>query len=331
MLPTEAYERAAAALRDADEVALACHVNPDADAMGSMLGLGLHLRGLGKRVVASAPNAPVDLPRWIPALPGNDLLVPPGEMPKRPAVMASLDAADLARLDGLGSAMQRAATSICIDHHRTNEGFGTINLVDPDAAATAIVVYRLLGHLDGEISDDTAACLYAGIVTDTGRFQYEAASPEVLRIAADLRERSFDHVRLSQALYDDSSVGYLRLLGSVMPRVRHVPEARLVWTFVSRKDLDDAGVAAQDTDDMIDLLRTAREADVAAVIKEQPGGGFKVSMRSRGETDVAAVAEAFGGGGHRLAAGFTSKESLDETAARLIDALAELNPVSAAP
>ena len=331
MLPTESYARAASALSEADGVVLACHVNPDADAMGSMLGLGLHLREQGKRVVASAPNQPDDLPRWVEALPGTDLLVPPGDVPKEPALMVSLDAADIARLEGLGPAMQRARTSICIDHHRSNPGFGTIDLVDPEAAATAIVVYRLLEHVGGEIGDDTAACLYAGIVTDTGRFQFEAASPEVLRIAADLRERSFDHVRLSQALYADSSVGYLRLLGSVMPRVEHVPEANLVWTYVTREDLKAAEVPTQDTDDMIDLVRTAREADVAAVLKEQVGGGYKVSMRSRGDTDVSSLAAAFGGGGHRLAAGYTSKASIRETRDALVDALVELNPVSAAP
>ena len=331
MLTIEQLDEAAQVLRDASEVALACHVNPDADAMGSMLGLGIHLRDRGVRVTAASPNAFDDLPRWVDALPGRDLLVPPGEFPKKPVVAVTLDAADLGRLDGLAPAVQRASTSVCIDHHRTNEGFGTINLVDPEAAATAVVVYRLLERLGDPIGDDAAACLYAGIVTDTGRFQFEAASPDVLRIAAELRERSFDHTRLAQSLYADSSLGYLRLLGTVLPRVRHVPEANLIWTYITRGDLEEADVAMQDTDDLIDLIRTAREADVTAVAKEQMGGGYKVSMRSRGDTDVSAVAEAFGGGGHRLAAGYTSKASLEETHEALVDALADVNPVSAAP
>jgi phosphoesterase RecJ-like protein len=332
MLPPEAFDEAVSALDAAGEVALACHVNPDADAMGSMLGLGLHLRERGKRVVAASPNRIDDLPRWIEVLPGRDLLVPPGDFPKKPGLVVTLDAADPSRLEGLYPAVERAAISICVDHHRTNPGFGTINLVDPEAAATAVLVYRLLERLGGEIGPASAACLYAGIVTDTGRFQYEAASPDVLRIAAELRERPFDHTRLAEALYADSTLGYLRLLGAVLPRVGHVPEANLVWTSVTRKDLEEAEVPMSDTDELIDLIRTAREADVAAVIKEQMGGGYKVSMRSRGDTDVAQVAEAFGGGGHRLAAGYTSKApSLERTRDDLVEALVQVNPVTAAP
>jgi phosphoesterase RecJ-like protein len=322
-------DRAARVLRDADEVTLVCHVNPDADAMGSMLGLACFLARRGTRVVASAPNRPADLPRWVQALPGTEHLVAPGDLPKSPAVVVTLDAADVARLDGLAHLVKRGGTVICIDHHRTNPGFGTINVIDPEASATAELVFRLIQAMGGDYDADVATNLYAGLVTDTGRFQYESASPEVLRMAADLREHPFDHSRLAQALYADGSVAYLRLLGTVLERVTFVPEAGLVWTHLTRRELEDGGVPIQDTDDLIDLVRTAREADVAAVIKEQRDGGWKVSLRSRGDTDVAAVAGTFGGGGHRLAAGYTSKASLGETAASLVDALVQVNPAAA--
>jgi bifunctional oligoribonuclease and PAP phosphatase NrnA len=331
MVSAESLDAAADALRDAAHVTLVCHVNPDADAMGSMLGLARYLADRGATVVASSPNRPDDLPRWIEALPGREHLVPPGDLPKAPPVVVTLDAADVGRLDGLSHLVDRAGTVICIDHHRTNPGFGTINLIDPAASATAELVYRLIEHMGGGFGPDVAACLYAGLVTDTGRFQFESTSPEVLRIAADLRERTFDHSRLAQALYADGSVAYLRLLGTALDRVSLVPEANLVWTHVTRKDLADNKVPIQETDDLIDIIRTAREADVAAVIKEQRDGGWKVSLRSRGDTDVAAVAEAFGGGGHRLAAGYTSKASLDETVRALTDALVGSNPVTARP
>jgi bifunctional oligoribonuclease and PAP phosphatase NrnA len=323
---TDAIDDAIRVLRDAEEVTLVCHVNPDADAMGSMLGLACFLSGRGTRVVASSPNRPDDLPRWVQALPGTEHLVPPGDLPKSPAVVVTLDAADVARLDGLAHLVQRGGTVICIDHHRTNPGFGTINVIDPEASATAELVYRLIKRSGGELDADVAANLYAGLVTDTGRFQYEAASPQVLRIAAELREQPFDHARLAQALYADGSVAYLRLLGTVLDRVAFVPEAKLVWTHMTRKELEDGEVPIQDTDDLIDIVRTAREADVAAVIKEQRDGGWKVSLRSRGDTDVSAVAGSFGGGGHRLAAGYTSKAPLDETVQRLVDALAASAP-----
>jgi bifunctional oligoribonuclease and PAP phosphatase NrnA len=331
MVPPEAYQAAARALTEASHITLVCHVNPDADAMGSMLGLANYLADQGKEVAAASPNRPQDLPRWVEVLPGREHLVAPGDLPKQPAVLVTLDAADLARLDGLSHLVERAGTSICIDHHRTNPGFGQVNLIDPNASATAEVVYRLITRMGGDLSPAVAACLYAGLVTDTGRFQYGSTSPEVLRIAADLRERAFDHARLAQALYADGSVAYLHLLGTVLARVKHVPEADLVWAYCTRRDLEAAGVPVQETDDLIDLVRTAREADVSAVLKEQRDGGYKVSLRSRGDTDVAQVAETFGGGGHRLAAGYTSKASMEETIDSLLDTLVAENPAGHAP
>jgi bifunctional oligoribonuclease and PAP phosphatase NrnA len=331
VLPAEALDRAVGLLRDAERAVLVCHVNPDADAMGSMLGLGVFLAGRGTEVSATVPNGLGDLPRWVESLPGRELLVAPRDLPKEPPVVVTLDAADRGRLDGLDHLVERAGTSVCIDHHRTNPGFATINLIDPDASATAEIVYRLLGRIGGQIGPDVAACLYAGLVTDTGRFQFESATPEVLRIAADLRERAFDHTRLSQALYEDNSLEFLRLLGTILERATLVPEADLVWTWLTRKDLEGARVAIQETEDLIDVLRTARESDVAAVAKEQRDGGFKVSMRSRGKTNVAAIAERFGGGGHRLAAGYTSKADLDQTGKALVAALTEARAARSGP
>jgi phosphoesterase RecJ-like protein len=317
----KALDEAARILAEAKEAVLVCHVNPDPDAMGSMLGLARFLDSRGTKVLASSPNGLDDLPRWMEALPGREYLVAPGDVPKEPPLVVTLDAADVARLDGLAHLVDRAGTVIVIDHHRTNEGFGTINVIDPDAAATAEIVFRLIERIGGGFGPDVAVCLYAGLVTDTGRFQFEATTPEVLRIAAALREQAFDQSRLSQALYEDNSLAYLRLLARLLERLTHVPQADLVWTHVGRRDLEDAGVPIQETDDLIDLVRTAREADVAAVLKEQVGGGFKVSMRSRGRTDVAAIAAKFGGGGHRLAAGYSSKGSVEETSGALVEAL----------
>ncbi len=325
-LPDGVLDRAAEALVGAGEVALVCHVNPDPDALGSMLGLALFLKGRGKRVAATWPNGLHAAPRWLEALPGREHVVAPRDMPKASDVVVTLDAAGVDRLGGLSHLLHKAATSICIDHHRTNPGFATINLIDPEAAATAELVFRLIGRMGGDLDGDVAACLYAGLISDTGRFQYESATPEVLRIAAELRERPFDHATLGQALYADSSLPALKVLATSLERARMVPEAGLVWTYLDRADLKAAGVEIQETDDIMDVLRTAREADVAAVLKERSEGGYKVSLRSRGDTDVAAVTGAFGGGGHRLAAGYSSDDGREETVKSLVDALVAARP-----
>jgi len=319
---TDALDRAATVLREATTVVIACHVNPDPDALGSTLGLSNHLRGMGKTTICSFPNEPFELPRWLDELPGADALVPPSDVPKEPQVMVTCDVASMDRLAMLAPKAVRAKHLIWIDHHVSNEGLGSIPLIDPAASSTCEIVWRLLERLGGEVSVETAACLYAGLVTDTGRFQYQAVTPSTIRIAAQLREFPFDHTRLVQALYEDNSLAYLRVLAVALERARLESDVDLVWTYLTQADLAEAGVAPNEADDLIDVIRTAREADVTGVLKQQRDGRFKVSVRSRGGHDLSAVATAFGGGGHRLAAGYTSETGPAETVAALRHALA---------
>ena len=324
-----ALDAAANVLSDATDVALACHVNPDPDALGSMLGLSAFLRSRGARTVCSYGNDPFELAPWVGALPGTDGLVPPRDFPKDPAVLVTLDSASIDRLGQLAPAAARAGTVIWIDHHVSNEGLGTIPVIDPGSSSTAELVYRLMKRMGGDIPTESAACLWAGIVTDTGRFQYESTTPETLRLAAELRSYPFEHAGLAQALFEDNSVAYLRVLAVALQRLVFDDGVGLVWTYVTQTDLADAGAGVGETDDMIDVIRTAREADVAAVLKQQRDGRFKVSMRSRGGTDLATVAAGFGGGGHRLAAGYTSKVGALETIRLLTAAILEARSRSA--
>jgi phosphoesterase RecJ-like protein len=296
-------------------------VNPDADALGSMLGLSAFLRSRGVETVCSYPNEPLHPPRWASWLPGAEDLVAVKDFPKQPAVMVTCDCAAFDRLGALGPVSERAGEVIWIDHHRSNDGLGTIALVDPDASSTCEMVVRLIDAMGGGMGDDTALCLYAGLVTDTGKFQYEATTPETLRVAARLREHAFDHSGLVQALYEDNPEAYLRLVGTALDRIDRVEDADLVWTYLTQSDLRDAGIRPGETEDLIDVVRTARDVDVAAIVKQQQDGRFKVSVRSRGGHDLSAIAATFGGGGHRLAAGYTSAHGPAETIARLATAL----------
>ncbi|MEA2551452.1 MAG: bifunctional oligoribonuclease and phosphatase NrnA [Actinomycetota bacterium] len=315
------FERAGAVLSSAPAVAIACHVNPDADALGSMLGLASVLRARGVDVTTSVPNDPFSVPPWLRLLPGGEHLTPAHDFPQAPDVMVTCDCASSDRLQQLLPIAKAAKELIWIDHHRSNDGLGTIPLVDPDASSTCEMVYRLLTAMGAELTDDAAVCLYAGLVTDTGRFQYQATTPETLRVAAALREHPFDHARLVQALYEDNGRDYLGVVGAALGRLRFVPEVDLVWTYLTQADLSEAGVHPNETDDLIDVIRTDREADVAVLVKQQPDGAFKVSARSRGAHDLSVIAQKFGGGGHRLAAGYTSEVGPVETIDLLVAAL----------
>ncbi len=326
-----ALDRAAGALSSATTVALACHVNPDPDAIGSMLGLACYLAARGTEVVCSWGNDPLARPSWLAVLDGNVPIVEPRAFPSAPPVMVALDTAAPDRLGMLLASAEQSREVIVIDHHRTNPGFGSILVLDPAASSTAELVFRLIERMGGELPDASAGYLYAGLVTDTGRFQYEATTPETLRVAAELRRHPFDHVRLAQALFEEGSVASIKLTAVALQRVALVPEASLVWTYLTQMDLARAGSSLAELDDLIDVVRTAREADVACVIKQQADGRFRVSLRSRGSTDVGSVAAAFGGGGHRLAAGYTSTTGLEDTALRLTDVLRSARGAETSP
>ncbi len=302
--------RAADEIERSESLALACHVGPDGDALGSMLGFGLAARKKGKRVIASF-GTPFVVPANLSFLPG-DLLVPPSDFPEKPETMVVFDAGSADRLGELGSNAGKAESLIVIDHHMTNEGFGDIALIDGTAAATGELVYELLEHLGWEIDPEVATCLHTALVTDTGRFMYSNTKPETLRIAASLVEAGAEPAEIGRHVYEEAPFGYLKVSSAALSRAVLDRERGVVTAKVTDGDLKAAGVDWGDIDGLIDTLRLAEEADVAALAKVHDDGRVKVSLRSRGATDVGSLAASMGGGGHRLAAGFTVERDPDE-------------------
>ena len=220
---------AVAAINAADEVALACHVNPDGDALGSMLGLFHVLRGAGRRVVASFPAPFVVAPHYRD-LPGLELLTPPEEFPREPEVMVTFDCGSMDRLGSLEPAGKGARALIVVDHHISNDRYGTINLIEPTAAASGWVVLQLVDALGLPLNRDAAVNLYAALVCDTGRFQYDTTTPEVFDMARRLTEYGVPIASLSRTLFEEHRFAYLQLLGEALDRAELVREQRFVWT-----------------------------------------------------------------------------------------------------
>lgn len=312
-------EDAARAISAADRIALACHVGPDGDALGSMLGLAIAASNAGKRVVASF-GSPFVVPPGLSFLP-TDHLVPPGEFPDSPELMVTLDAGSAERLGDLGSNASDAEMVIVIDHHATNEGFGDLAVVDPSAAATGELVYRIIESLEWKVTPEVAQCLHTALMTDTGRFSYSNTTSRTLRIAAELIEAGAVPSEISRHVYEEEPFGYLKAVAVAMGRAVLDPDLRVVSTSITEEDLDAAGIDWSDTENLIDLLRMAVEADTAVLAKGHADGRVKVSMRSRGETDLGALAAAMGGGGHRLAAGFTVEGDIASVIERVLGAI----------
>ncbi|HEX2293985.1 MAG TPA: bifunctional oligoribonuclease/PAP phosphatase NrnA [Actinomycetota bacterium] len=307
-------------LKESGEVALACHVNPDGDALGSLLAVSQGLRKLGARTYPSWGTTPVTMPPAYAFLPGADTLVQPAEVPEAP-VFVALDCGAADRLGELEARARAAPVLINVDHHPGNEGFGTHNVVVTHASSTAELAAHLLTDAGVDVDRDIATALYTGVVTDTGRFQYSNSTPETLRLAADLLERGVSAPEVAIEVFESAPYGFLKLTGRVLERAVLFEDARFIYSWVERADLAETGVAMDETEKLIDVIRATNVADVAAIFKEQKGGEYRVSLRSKGPVSVGAIARGRGGGGHELAAGFTAPD-VHDTARAVRDELA---------
>ncbi|MBB5112220.1 bifunctional oligoribonuclease/PAP phosphatase NrnA [Micromonospora echinospora] len=318
------WAAAVAAVRDlpADaRVLLICHVNPDGDALGSMLGFGLGLRRLGVRDLQATFPGPAEVPEPFRWMPGVELLVPQDDAYLDPDLVICFDAASKSRLGDLVDRLDKARASLVLDHHASNTGFGRINLVDPHAAATSVVALELLDRLGVTLDAEMATGLYVALTTDTGSFRFEATTPAVHEMAARLVATGIRPGDISRRVFDTRPFGAVRLFGEVLGRATLEPAAAaghgLVWTYATHDDLARHEQPAYVLEALIDSVRCTEEADVSCVIKQSGEAEWAVSLRSKGAVDVSAVAVALGGGGHRFAAGFTGRGALDELVGRI--------------
>jgi phosphoesterase RecJ-like protein len=317
------WQAAVAAIAGAGQTVISCHLHPDGDALGSALALHRALVSSGRQALVSF-SEPFEVAPQYRFLPGVDQLTPPGQAPRSADLFVCFDTGSLDRLGSLVKTFQGARRTLVIDHHASNTRFGDVNLIDPAAPASAVLCRELLRRLDLPMDQGIATDLYTALVTDTGRFQYQSTTPETHLLAAELLAAGVEQYEVAKQVFETNDIRYLHLLADVLGRVAQLPEASLVWTAVTRKDLEVHGIGMDATEGLIDLVRTDGASDVAAVLKEQPEGGFKVSLRSKGATNVGHVAGRFGGGGHALAAGFTaaSGQSAEAIVEAIVEALA---------
>ncbi|WP_232662501.1 DHH family phosphoesterase [Pseudonocardia sp. TRM90224] len=311
-------EKAAVLLSEARDVTLLAHVQPDADALGSTLALGIALRRRGATVRVSF-GAPDHMPESLRPLDVLGLVVPAGEVPMAPELLVACDAAEPARLGVLADRLGGASRSVMIDHHRSNPGFGDVQVLDPTADATVVLVHEVLVAMGVEIDTDIARCLYAGLVTDTRSFRF--AGPASHRLAAELVETGMDTEALVRPIMDEHPHAWFAALAGALQRCTLEPELGFVHTTVPLADVTRFRI--EEVDSVIDVIRGATEAEVAAVLKEIGERRWSVSLRSKNAVDVAAVAGALGGGGHRAAAGFTWTGTSDDLLAAIRAELAK--------
>ena len=307
-------------LSEAGTVAVIAHVYPDADTIGAGLALALVLDDCGKQVEVSFA-APATLPESLASLPGCHLLVSPDAMRRDVDLVVTVDVPSVKRLGELGDLAGPGRPVLVIDHHASNDMFGTANFIDLSADSTTMMIAEVLDAWGKPIEPDVAHCIYAGLTTDTGSFRW--ASAPALRLAARLVDMGVNNAAISRTLLDSHPFGWLPLLSRVLGKAQLVPDAAggrgLVYAVVEHRDM--VSSRPEEVECIVDIVRTTQQAEVAAVFKEVDPQQWSVSMRAKADVDLAAVASAFGGGGHRLAAGYSTAGSVDDVVASLQRAL----------
>jgi len=296
-------------MRSAQRILVVCHIRPDGDAIGSLLGLGLALRSAGKQVEMVCEDG---VPSDCRQLEGSSDV-------RRQAqgdfdLICVVDASDLTRT---GSVLQdRGPVGINMDHHPTNVNFADINLVDVQAVATAEIIAGLLAQWGQEITPAVAAALLTGLVTDTIGFRTSNVNPSTLRLAASLMERGANLPMLYRRTLVDRSFEAVRLWGAGLSRLER--DGRLLWTTLTLDDRKAVQYPGRDDADLINLLSAVDSADISMIFVEQPNGRVKISWRAQPGFDVSTIAASLGGGGHAAAAGAEIQGSLPEVQAAIL-------------
>ncbi len=311
---TKALTQAANALRAANKIVLATHVNPDGDTLGSALALAHALDGMGKEVTVLSHDGVPEIYQWMPGQ----------ERVERDTKRRDFDLAvvcDTGAIDRIGRvrpAIESAPVSVNIDHHVAEGNFGQIRLVDSKSSATGEIIYALLKSMAVEIDKDIANCLLCAIITDTGSFRFMNVTPNTFEIAARLMKAGACPAEISELVFENRSFGSVKLLGRALDSLQVSTDGQVAWAHIRASDFAELGATDEETEGIVNHVRAVRGARVGVLFREIPGKKVRISLRSRDGYDVNRVANAFGGGGHKLAAGCSLDPPLDQVESQVL-------------
>ncbi len=275
------------------------HVHPDADVLGTLLALGDALTARGWQVLEGGPHPAPSVLSFLPGVERYRILATvQGPLD----VVVLTDCPNPARTEGLiDVARATGATIVNVDHHHDNRRYGDVNWIDPSAAATGEMMYRLVTALGTPLTPAIATNLFTAIHTDTGSFRYSNTTAETFGIAAALVAAGADPALVSSRLYERRPADALRWLGEALRRVEVSPDARVAWLALPSGVVPESFVEAEE---LVNYPRSIASVEVACLLR-QLGDDVKISLRGKGGVDVSRVAARFGGGGHPNAAGCT--------------------------
>jgi phosphoesterase RecJ-like protein len=297
-------------IQRAKRVLVVSHIRPDGDAVGSLLGLGLAFEAMGKETQMVLADG---VPKVFRFLEGSEHII---KQPKSSYdLICTVDISDINRAGDVFEDFDQP--DINIDHHITNLEFAEFNLIDPDAVSTTEILADLIPTIITPISTKIASALLTGIVTDTLGFRTQNMTPKAFRSAATLMEKGANLYEIYQRTLIRRSFEAARLWGAGLSRLEH--QEGMVWTTLTLEDRESIGYPGRDDADLINILSSIDEADIALIFNEQSNGHVKVSWRARPTIDVSQIALSFGGGGHSAASGADFDGNLDEVRAIVLE------------
>jgi phosphoesterase RecJ-like protein len=290
---------------------LTSHARPDGDAIGSALACCEILRRLGKDadVVLHDP-----VPRIYQPLPFADRVVQADRVNGNyeAAIILECDSIQRTRLEGLEHQFL-----ISIDHHLSGRPFAHVNWIDPEATATAEMVYRLGREAGVSLTPEIATCLYTALMTDTGSFMFRGTNEHTFTLARELVLAGADPAQCARNIYFAHSTAKMRLLGAALTNLHR--EGALAWIWITREQMERSQAKEEDCEGIVNYALSIGDVEIAAFFRETPDGRYRVSLRSKGKLNVAAVAEEFGGGGHECASGCSLDGPLSIAVARMLE------------
>jgi len=301
-------DRVAEVLEKGSRFLITTHIDPDADGIGSMLGLGESLMSDGKEVILLTQK-PVPVP--LSLLPGAERIVQTFANDGHFDALFVLDCGELKRLGPHGSLVERQETLVCIDHHKSNDFFADINLVDPKSSSTGELVFQVIKRAGLPLEIQTAKSLFAAIQTDTGSFRYENTSASAFRIGAELMELGASPWEISRIVLEGYSVSRLKLLQKTLGTLEFHQNGKIGLMTITSRMFEETGARRIDSERFVDYPRFVTGVEISVLIRQVENDGYKFSLRSNNHVDVADLASCFGGGGHARAAGFERKGPID--------------------
>lgn len=308
---TEIIQQIIEVIRSNSSFLITTHEGPDGDAIGSSLALASFLRTIGKDVTVHYQDSVPDLYAF---LPGADTVLP--HIPDRHYdVSFVLDIGERKRAGVEFCNFSRVTTTVNLDHHLSCDNFADYNLIDTQAAATGILVYRIANAYGYHFDRETALCIYVATITDTGSFRYSNANREAFTVAGEMIECGINAWDVAEKLYENQPQRRLELLAKCLPTLEVFKGGQAASVTVTQDMYASCGADAELTDGFVNYPRSIRGVEVAIFFRQLEEKKFKVGFRSKGKVNVATFSAALGGGGHHNAAGCTVKGSLDEVKA----------------